>query len=411
MATNNAESFYCEKCKRTLKGINFYTYKDGRKTEMCKNCLTMHIDNFNPDTYVWILQKMDVPYVPSEWNVLRDRAYAKDPYKMNGTTVIGKYLSKMKLNQWKDKTWADTEALQAEALAKEAISKEEQAEVQNMVQEQYSKGEISEAEYRTMMDIATLNENAVSATGVPLPPLPQSIAQGPDFYNEDKFMAIEDMPDLAAELTQEDKIFLAMKWGRLYEPAEWIALEQKYKEMSESFDVNDSDTISTVKLICKTDLKMNQALDQGDIDGFQKLSRVSESLRKSGKFTAAQNKENKQNFLDSIGELVVLCEREEGFIPRFCTDIPQDKVDLTLQDMNNYVKKLVTEDLGFGQQIETALKKIQLQNEFNKEASAKEAEEEAENSELRDSDYQEFYDVVASWQQQDEELLEGEDDY
>ena len=79
--------------------------------------------------------------------------------------------------------------------------------------------------------------------------------------------------------------------------------------------------------------------------------------------------------------------------------------------MNNYVKKLVTEDLGFGQQIETALKKIQLQNEFNKEASAKEAEEEAENSELVDSDYQEFYDVVASWQQQDEELLEGEDDY
>ena len=68
---------------------------------------------------------MDVPYVPEEWNVLRDKAYAKDPFGMNGMAVFGKYLSKMKLNQWKDKTWADTEALQAEALAKEAISKEE----------------------------------------------------------------------------------------------------------------------------------------------------------------------------------------------------------------------------------------------------------------------------------------------
>ena len=38
---------------------------------------------------------------------------------------------------------------------------------------------------------------------------------------------------------------------------------------------------------------MNQALDAGDIEGYQKLSKVSESLRKSAKFTAAQNKEQK----------------------------------------------------------------------------------------------------------------------
>jgi hypothetical protein len=40
---------------------------------------------------------------------------------------------------------------------------------------------------------------------------------------------------------------------------------------------------------------------------------------------------------------------KEGFIPRFATDIPKDKVDVTIKDMNNYIKKLVTEDLGFGQ--------------------------------------------------------------
>ena len=62
----------------------------------------MHIDNFNPDTFLWILEKMDVPYIPEEWNVLRNRAYEKDPLKMNGMSVIGKYISKMKLNQWKN---------------------------------------------------------------------------------------------------------------------------------------------------------------------------------------------------------------------------------------------------------------------------------------------------------------------
>ena len=87
------------------------------------------------------------------------------------------------------------------------------------------------------------------------------------------------------------------------------------------------------------------------MDGYQKLSRVYDSLRKSAKFTAAQNKEQKGDFVDSVGELVAMCERE-GFIPRFATDIPQDKVDKTLKDMNNYLYKLVTQDLGFGQQIE-----------------------------------------------------------
>ena len=56
----------------------------------------------------------------------------------------------------------------------------------------------------------------------------------------------------------------------------------------------------------------------------------------------------------------LLCAKKDGFIPVYENDIPQDKVDLTLKDMENYLYKLVTQDLGFGQQIEDALKKIQI---------------------------------------------------
>jgi hypothetical protein len=51
---------------------------------------------------------MDVPYLPPEWNTLRDKAFAKDPYKMNGLSVIGKYLGKMRLNQWATAGYADS---------------------------------------------------------------------------------------------------------------------------------------------------------------------------------------------------------------------------------------------------------------------------------------------------------------
>ena len=175
--------------------------------------------------------------------------------------------------------------------------------------------------------------------------------------------------------------------------------------MTSSFDIQDADTINSLILICKTNLKMNQCLDQGDIEGFQKLSKVSESLRKSAKFTAAQNKEEKNDYVDSIGELVSVCERE-GFIPRYATDVPQDKVDATLRDMKAYNKKLVTEDLGFGQQIEDALKKLQIQKEM-READDEAFDEEFPN-ELSDDNYEQFYKEIEEQKKADMEIYEDD---
>ena len=111
-----AESYYCEKCNRTMNASQFYgsnnttKYPDS-KLRQCKKCITMHIDNFNPDTYMWILQECDVPYVPDEWNKLL-QSYAKDRSTLTGMTIIGRYLSKMKLKQYRDYRWKDTEFLQ-----------------------------------------------------------------------------------------------------------------------------------------------------------------------------------------------------------------------------------------------------------------------------------------------------------
>ena len=386
----------CTKCSKMMdENTQFYTYKNGEKTAMCKKCLTMHIDNFNPETYLWLLQDMDVPYVEAEWKVLRDRAFAKNP-NLNGMSVFGKYLSKMKLKQWNQYGWADTERLK---MLNEEKSKQQQAEKEQFeaqIKAQFDNGEITEAQYKTLISTETQNEDYYAGTG-PMLHVPSAAADNP--YNENTFIDESLLSGPAAQLTEDDKIYLAMKWGRLYQPADWIELERNYNEMMNSFDIQDADTINTLVLLCKTNLKMNQAIDCGDVEGFQKLSKVSESLRKSAKFTAAQNKEQKNDYVDSVGELVAMCERD-GFIPRFATDIPQDKVDLTLKDMNSYVHKLVTQDLGFGQQIEDALKKIQIQREMN------EAEETAkmmdgETPELIDEDFEEFYNSVEEQKEKD----------
>lgn len=393
--------FTCEKCYKTMNENQFYTYKDGRKTEMCKKCMTMHIDNFNPDTFLWLLEKMDVPYIPEEWNVLRDRAYMKDPAKMNGMSVFGKYISKMKLKQWKQYGWADTEKLRAQSEERMKRDAAEREAAEAKLKQDFEEGKISEAEYKTLTSTETQHANEKMFGNMPA----QYGVPGNNFYDENSFMSEDELVDPAAELTQEDKLYLAMKWGRLYKPSEWIELEKHYNEMMNSFDIQDADTKSTLILLCKTDLKMNQAIDAGDVDGFQKLSRVSDSLRKSAKFTAAQNKEQKSDYVDSVGELVAMCERE-GFIPRFCTDIPQDKVDKTLKDMNNYLYKLVTQDLGFGQQIEDSLKKIQLQKEMN---DAEISLDDDIDDELIDQDYEDFYEEIKDQKTKDIKTMVGEE--
>jgi hypothetical protein len=79
-------------------------------------------------------------------------------------------------------------------------------------------------------------------------------------------------------------------------------------------------------------LKSNQLLDIGDIEGAQKATKMYDTLMKAGKWTAAQIKESEEDVVDSIGQIVAICEAD-GFIPRYYTDGPQDKIDKVIMDM------------------------------------------------------------------------------
>lgn len=387
----------CQKCGKVMdEEAQFYLRKNGTRMDLCKKCLTMHINNYEPETFLWILKDMDLPYIPEEWNVLRDRAFENARQKgkaLDGMSVFGKYLSKMKLKQWKPYGWEDSEKLQAINAEKKKAIEVEREKYEEHLKEQLDSGEITEAQYRTLVSTSTQNQEQLYTQPIVTDAVDNPFGDGSGFMSED------DLVDLGEELTDDDKIYLAMKWGRLYKPAEWVELEKVYKEMMESFDIQDADTKNTLITICKTYLKMNQAIDQGDVEGFQKFSKVYNELRKSAKFTAAQNKDDKDEYVDSVGELIAMCERD-GFIPRYVTDVPQDKVDATLKDMNDYVKKLVTQDLGFGQQIEDALKKIQIQKEMEESFD--------QDIELDDNDFEEYHNAIEEQKQLDEEELGDE---
>lgn len=348
----------CSKCGKTMDAKNFYTHKDGSKTSLCKKCLTMHINNFEEDTFTWILKDMDVPYVPEEWNVLRDRAYAKDPTSVNTMSVLGKYLSKMKLTQWKKYGWADSEAINLENKLKKEEAERQAQIFEEQIQKEFERGDITEAQYKTLMSTQSQVEEIKN---MPLPQksvaTPTSAIATDGYFNESNFIPEEELIDPGIELTKEDRLALAIKWGRLYKDHEWVELERTYNNMMKSFDIQDADSKNTLILICKVNLKANQALDCGDYDGFKKLSTTLEAMRKSAKFTAAQNKEAKGGFVDAVGQLVEYCEKKKGKIPEYDISEPEDIVDKIIMDLKEYNKDLIYADPTLAAQIEDYLKK------------------------------------------------------
>ena len=394
MAEKITKSIYCEKCSKVLSAENFYKSKNLEKhpngyQSLCKKCATMHVDNWNPDTYLWILEDCDVPWVPKEWNDLMAK-YTKDRSKVTGTTIVGRYLSKMKLKQYADYRWADTNYFKEKA----------ETELRTQMKAQgYGASDIDSAIQKTIYDAPT--------GGVDAPPPPPAQAEMNSPYD-----SVTGAPTMSAAelgLTDEDILYLSVKWGKLYKPEEWVYLEKLYNDMMESYDIQTAGHIDTLKMICKTSLKCNQLVDLGDVEGFQKMSKVYNDLMKSGNFTAAQNKIDKGEYVDSISELVAICE-SQGFIPRYYTDGPQDKVDRVLQDMQSYTYRLIMEETNLSNLLENAIS--QIERDKAKEASGA-AEAAGDESSLEDElfqevkhdrtteDYQDFQDFEDELEEQD----------
>lgn len=392
----DGKTLYCKTCNRTMDENQFYQtkrldkYPDGYLPE-CKKCLTRHVDNWDPKTYLWILEDIDVPYIEEEWTTLLNR-YAKDPRKTTGMTILGRYLSKMRMKQFSMYSWADTERLRQEADVKKAEVMARQGYTGEEIEQAIQTGTMPEKPQNFVE--AEQQQAVVAAEPIDL--------NAPDFFDDD--------------LTDEDKKYLTLKWGKAYRPYEWVQLEKLYQEMMAAFDIVTPAHEDYLKLICKTSLKCHQLVDLGDIEGFQKMSKVYDTLMKSAKFTAAQNKAESGEFVSAIDEFIMLCEKED-FIPRYYVDKPQDKVDETLADLRSYTHRLVTEEMNLGNLIENAVRTMAREEAKEEDSETTEIDDidlhELEEEVLSDNDFLKHYEFIEEEQADDEATIReflGEDD-
>lgn len=393
---------FCKKCARTISIKEFYNsnnaekYPDG-KLDLCKRCLTMHVDNWDSSTYLWILKECDVPYVPEEWTKILQK-YAVDPSKVTGTTIVGRYLAKMKLKQFVNYRWSDSDFLQS------LFDKKMEDAMQHQG--------YSAAEIETQKQLRSLDLDAVTAPEGAFDSLEQENItrrnnQIADLSNYDDYFARQngqgpvEEDELVKDLTEEDKKYLRIKWGKAYKPDEWVRLEQLYQEMQQSYDIQGAGHEDILKMVCKTSLKSNQLLDIGDIEGASRTIRMYDALMKSGSFTAAQNKVEQGDVIDSIGEIIEMCEKQ-GYVEKFYIEQPNDKVDLTIQDMQRYTKDLIEKETNLSEMIEAAIRQNVREDQAAKENDEEEIVDdkfdvidldEIEKA-LQDKDFTDFNDEI-----------------
>ena len=91
-----------------------------------------------------------------------------------------------------------------------------------MKRQGYGEVEIAEAVNKATF---TLPEDIAAPPPETLKPEQENYGPVEDYFDDGATDA------LVAELTEEDRLYLRLKWGKAYKPDEWIELEKLYKDM------------------------------------------------------------------------------------------------------------------------------------------------------------------------------------
>lgn len=316
---------FCPTCKKTLDEKNFFKTRrtDKHPTGIlpeCKTCITMKVDDGDVNTFLPVLKEIDLPYYPSKWRELAQ----KKP--VGGASIIGKYVSMMRMNQYKKYFWKDSEALCKEEyeglLAAFRQESESETEAEKKAEAAQNLSDVPSSQMRTMTTAPALS------TMYGLTPETSK-------YN----------------LTQQEIDDLKLTWGEDYTEDQFLQLEQLFNDMKEAYVIQDPIAISNAKMICKLTVKMNRFLDIDDVESSSKISRQLDTFIKTANLAPVQQKDRQQTTF-AISQLAFLVEREGGFIPEFYIDTPNDKIDQILADMQSYTEHLVKGESNIAEMVE-----------------------------------------------------------
>ena len=139
---------------------------------------------------------------------------------------------------------------------------------------------------------------------------------------------------------------LRKQWSAVYTKEELLWLEDYYNQIVATQNVSTPILQNYARNLCEIQLRINKGLREGaDI---KKDMDARDNIIKIAKFEAS-NAKNAADF-ESVGELMVYYGKK-GWHPNWNME-PQDSVDFCMENIQNYLKRLVINEGNFAEQVE-----------------------------------------------------------
>lgn len=139
---------------------------------------------------------------------------------------------------------------------------------------------------------------------------------------------------------------LKITWSPVYTEEELLFLEDYYNQIVATQNVSTPILKSRARDLCELTLRAKKGIREG-VDVKKDMDAI-ENIIKTCRFDAT-NAKNAADF-ESVGELMVYYGKK-GWHPKWHTE-PQDSIDFMMQNIQNYLKRLVVNEGNFAEQVE-----------------------------------------------------------
>lgn len=160
-------------------------------------------------------------------------------------------------------------------------------------------------------------------------------------------------------LSDEKKRQLQEKWGGSYSFEDLRYLENLLQGITATQNINSSLQSDQALKICKMSLAIDKRIENNE--DFDKLLSSYDKLVKVAEFTP-KNAKNANDF-DSVGELVAWLEKR-GYRPNFFNKVTRDVVDETMKNIQNFNRRLYTNESGISEEITKRIEALKSTNEM-----------------------------------------------
>lgn len=170
---------------------------------------------------------------------------------------------------------------------------------------------------------------------------------------------------------------LKKTWSPAYSQDELLFLEDYYNQIVATQNVSTPILQHYARDLCEIELRIKKGLREGaDI---KKDMDARDNIIKIAKFEAS-NAKNAADF-ESVGELMVYYGKK-GWHPKWHTE-PKDDVDFCMQNIQNYLRRLVVNEGNFAEQVEDKRERFNLTERLERIEN-----EEVEFDETADIEYE-----------------------